>query len=186
MIAQKKIPILIFDTNIFLKGIDINIIRENIYSTPKIINEIKILKYSNKNRNILNKIEAAIANKHLIIREPKREYFLKVLNTSKITGDINALSKVDIELIALALELTQTSEKDVILYSNDYSIQNLSSEMDIKFSSIFRKGIKAQKTFELFCPSCKKKYAIGTLYQHCEVCGSELKRRPKKGEKNSV
>ena len=182
MIAQKRIPILIFDTNIFLKGIDINIFKEKIYTTHKIIDEIKVLKYQNKNRNIINRIEVAINKEQLIIKDPKEEYRNRTLDAAKITGDVNFLSKADIDLIALALELMETSGDDVILYSNDYTVQNLCSEMKIKFTSIFIKGIKNQIKFELFCPSCKEKYSAGNVLKHCEVCGSKLKRRPKKGE----
>jgi UPF0271 protein len=186
MIAQKKIPILIFDTNIFLKGIDINLFKETIYTTPKILEEIEVLKYLNKNRNILNRIEVAIANERLVVRKPKKKYIIATKNTADLTGDINALSEADIGLIALALELTETSENDIVLYSNDYSIQNLCSEMKIKYSSIFKKGIKDQRIFEKYCPSCKKTYTIGTLYQNCEVCGSKLKMRLKSSKKNIV
>ena len=185
MIAQKKIPILIFDTNIFLKGIDINVFKETVYTTPQVIKEIEVLKFSNKNRNILNIIEIAIVKEHLIIKNPNYEYIKRVVKRAEITGDILSLSKVDLELIALALELKETSSDDVILYSNDYSVQNLSSEMKIKFRGIHKKGIMEQKIFELFCPSCNRVYTFGTLDDHCEVCGSKLKRRSKKSEKNN-
>ena len=55
MIAQKKSLILVFDTNIFLTGIDFNIFNEKVYTTSKIFDEIDVNKYLNKNRNILNK-----------------------------------------------------------------------------------------------------------------------------------
>ena len=182
MIAQKKISILIIDTNIFLKGIDINIFKEKMYTTHKIIDEINVLKYQNKNRNIINRIEVAINKEQLIIRDPKEEYINRTIDASKITGDVNALSKADIELIALALELMETSGDDITLYSNDYTVQNLCSEMNIKFNSIFKKGIKNQKKFELFCPSCREKYSAENMLKYCEVCGSKLKRRTIKRE----
>jgi rRNA maturation endonuclease Nob1 len=186
MIAQKKISILIFDTNIFLTGIDINIFKERIYTTPKIIQEINVLKYSNKNRSILNKIEVAITNKHLIIKKPKSEYIKRTLESSKLTGDTIALSEADIELIALTLEMTENSNKQVILYTNDYSIQNLSSEMNLQFTSMFKNGIRSKIIFEVFCPICNKSYSVGSINRFCEICGSKLKRRPKKEDKNSV
>ncbi|TFF85832.1 MAG: hypothetical protein EU517_01180 [Promethearchaeota archaeon] len=186
MIAQKKIPILIFDTNIFLKGIDINIFKEKIFTTPKIIKEIEVVKYLNKNRNILNRIEVAIENKRLIIREPKKKFVMKTVERAKITGDINFLSKADLELIALALELRETTGENVLLYSDDYSIQNLCADINLNFSSMYKSGIKEQKMFELICPLCKKKYITGTLDAECEICGSKLKRKWKKKGKNSV
>ncbi len=186
MTVRKKRAILIFDTNIFLIGIDINIFKEKIYTTPSVIDEINVIKYSDKNRNILNKIEAAIANNHLIIKNPKKDYIKRALENSKSTGDINALSKADLDLIALALELTESTDKEVLLYSNDYSIQNLSSEMNIKFASLFKNGIKDKRIFEFFCPICGERYAVGSIYKFCEVCGSKLKRRPIKMDKNNV
>ena len=58
--------------------------------------------------------------------------------------------------------------------------------MQINFLGIYKKGIKDQKIFELFCPYCKTVYTNGTLDDLCEFCGLKLKRRPKKSEKNNV
>lgn len=179
MIAQKKIPILIFDANIFLKGVDINIFEEKIYTTPKIIKEIEVLKYSNKNRNILTRIEVAIANKHLNVREPNQKYISRTIKESQVTGDIDSLSKADIELISLALEMKETLQEEVILYSNDYSVQNLSAKMKIQSLSMYKKGIIKQKIFELYCPSCRKTYDTKNSAGECESCGTKLRRRPK-------
>ena len=56
-------PILIFDANIFLTGIDFHLFKGIIYTTPLIIEEVKVRKYKDKNRNIMNKIAAAILKK---------------------------------------------------------------------------------------------------------------------------
>ena len=177
---NKDKEILIFDTNIFLTGIDFNVINSIIYSTPSIIDEIKIDKYANKNRNILIKIQAAIDSKKLILKTPSNFYIDKVVKKSKLTGDYNALSNVDKFLIALALELKETLTKKVFIYTNDYSMENLCSELNIPFSPLIKNGIKSKIIWEVFCPFCEEVRIAEDLNKKCERCGSKLKRRPKK------
>jgi len=172
-------PILIFDTNIFLTGIDFNLINGLIYTTPSIIEEIKVEKFSKQNQNILNKIYAALDSKKLIIRAPKRSYIENVNEKSKLTGDFKVLSDVDKELISLALELVETFKTTVKMFSNDYSIENVCSELDIPFFSLYKEGIKSKITWEVYCPHCKSSFDAEDLFKTCEMCGSRLKRKPK-------
>ena len=82
---------LVFDTNIFLKGVEFNLIPGIIYTTPSIIEEIKVKKYENKNRNILNRIQVAQDSKKLIIKSPLEKYSNIVENIAKKTGDFQIL-----------------------------------------------------------------------------------------------
>jgi len=176
---KEKSSIYIFDTNIFLTGIDFNIIEGFIYTTHSIIEEIKASKYLEKNRNILNKINAAIETKKLKIKSPKNKFINKVKEISKKTGDFNALSDADKELIALTLELTERRSEFVKIYSNDYSIENVCSELNIPFSSLYKDGIESKIIWEVYCPQCKNIHKVEDLNKICEMCGSKLKRRPK-------
>jgi len=174
-----KAFISVFDANIFLLGLDFNLIPSTIFTTPKIIEEIEVSKYKDKNRNILNRIHAAINNKKLVIKTPQKKYLQDVESKATITGDYNALSKVDKELIALTLELMKTRNEKVVLYSNDYSIENVCSELNIHFESLYKKGIKAKIMWEIFCPFCNSLHKSEDLNKRCDICGSKLKRRPK-------
>jgi len=102
---------------------------------------------------------------------------------SKLTGDFNALSKTDILLVALALELIKTTNNEIIIYTNDYSMENLCSELNLKFKPLFKNGIKSKIYFEVYCPYCKTTYKSEDLYKNCERCGLKLKRRFLKKEK---
>lgn len=177
---KKNNEILIFDTNIFLTGVDFNLLKGIIYTTPNIINEIKIDKYINKNRSILNKIQAAIDSKKLILKTPLNKYIDEIEKKSELTGDYNALSNTDKELIALTLELKETVTINITIYTNDYSMENLCSELNIPFSPLFKKGIKSKIIWEVYCPFCKEIYKAENLNKNCEKCGLKLKRRPKK------
>ena len=179
MIALKNNPILIFDTNIFLLGIDFNVIDGAIYTTPKVIEEVKHKRYTNKNRNIINRIQAAIESKKLVLQIPSNRSIQDIETGSKTTGDYRALSIVDKELIALALELKLALKEDVILYTNDYSMQNLCSELSIPFSALIRDGIKTRIIWEVFCPFCNEIKTVEDFGKDCEICGTRLRRRRK-------
>jgi rRNA maturation endonuclease Nob1 len=177
---NEKATIYIFDTNIFLSGIDFNLIKGIIYTTNSIIEEVNLKKFKEKNRNILNKINAAIETKKLKIEVPKERFIDRVKKVSKLTGDYNALSDADKELLAISLELFEKRGEDMILYSNDYSIENVCSELHIPYSSLFKNGIESKIIWEIYCPYCKKLYRAEDLNKICEICGKKLIRRPKK------
>ncbi|MFX1388888.1 MAG: NOB1 family endonuclease [Promethearchaeota archaeon] len=176
---KKKFLIHILDTNIFLTGIDVNLLEGIIYTTSAIIEEVKDYRYIEKNRNIINKIHAAIEGKKLKIKHPDMKYIIKVSEISKKTGDFRALSSVDKELVALGLELIKESNESVRLYSNDYSIENVCSELNIPFSPLYKVGIESKITWQIYCPHCQTVYKSEDLNSVCEICGSKLKRRPK-------
>ncbi|TFG28056.1 MAG: hypothetical protein EU532_06085 [Promethearchaeota archaeon] len=175
---QEKNSILIFDANIFLIGTDFNVIPQKIYTVPKILKEIEVEKYLSRNRNIINRINIAIESGNLIIKEPSPEYLSKVIDSSYKTGDLKALSEADQQLIALALQLKDLTKQEVILYSNDYSVQNCCKELKVHTKSLMKKGITQLIHFEVYCPQCKTLHDANELNEHCEICGSKLKRRP--------
>lgn len=175
---QKKNSILIFDANIFLIGIDFNIIPQKIYTVPEILEELRVEKYASRNRNVINRVNIAIDNGKLIIKEPAHKYLVQVERISYKTGDVRALSRADRQLIALALEFKDLFDKEVILYTNDYSIQNCCKELEILCKSLIKRGIRRKINFEVYCPHCKTIYDAYMLNELCEICGSKLKRRP--------
>ncbi len=177
---KKKVTSYIFDTNIFLTGIDFNLFEGDIYTTPSIIEEVNDRRYIEKNRNILNKINAAIETNKLKIKFPENKYIEKIKNISKKTGDFKALSDADKELIALTLELIEKFNKKVKMYSNDYSIENVCSELKIPFSPLYKDGIEFRIAWEVYCPYCKIIHNVEDLNKICEICGLRLRRRPKK------
>jgi len=183
MIVLKKSSILVFDTNIFLRGIDFNFFKETIFTTPEIIDEVRVKRYKDKNRNIINRIDVAVELGKLIIKRANENYINIVDAKSKLTGDVNALSNADVNLIALTLELMDTHNQEIVLYTNDYSMENLCSVLDIKFKSLFKDGIKSKIYFEVYCPYCKTIYKSEDLNKNCDRCGLKLKRRFLKKEK---
>ena len=177
--ADEKNKSYILDSSVFLRGIDFNLFPGRIYTTPAILDEIKVKRYEQKNRTIMSRIDAALESKQLTLLTPSEEYLAKIESAARETGDLGALSPADQGLVALALELNQERNERAILYTNDYSMENLCSELGLPFSPLHRDGIKKKIKWEVYCPNCGTTHEPGDFGNTCERCGIRLKRRPR-------
>ncbi len=91
----------------------------------------------------------------------------KVREAAKGTGDASRLSKTDVEVLALALELKAAVATD------DYSIQNLASVLGIEFMPMNMKGITKVVRWNYLCTGCGKVFK--EPQPDCPVCGSPLR-----------
>jgi len=125
------------------------------------------------------RFNAAIENRKLTVRSPKSSVFQDIQEASRKVGDMRYLSEADLQVLALALELKGRGLSPVIV-TDDYSIQNVANKIDVKFTSLMTFGIKFRFKWILYCPACFHKYPSDYKVKSCEVCGTELKRKPKK------
>jgi UPF0271 protein len=91
----------------------------------------------------------------------------KVLRTAKISGDLGKLSRVDITVLALAVDTGGT------ILTDDYSIQNVSRIMGIPFRPVGKEGIKKVEKWNYKCLGCGKWFKEKT--DECPICGSGMK-----------
>ena len=125
------------------------------------------------------RFNAAIENRKLTVRSPKSSVFQEIQEASRKVGDMRYLSEADLQVLALALELKGRGLSPLIV-TDDYSIQNVANKIDVKFTSLMTFGIKFRFKWILYCPACFRKYPSDYKFKSCEVCGTELKRKPKK------
>ncbi len=105
---------------------------------------------------------------------PSRYNTKLVVKAAKETGDFPSLSNVDVEVLALALQV------DGEIVSDDYAIQNVASHLGLKFHPLHQDGIREVRRWKWRCTSCGRYY--GKHYPVCPVCGGELKRVRKSGK----
>jgi len=120
-----------------------------------------------KDRLSVMKLESLNAKKI----EPNKKFLDEVEAIAKKTGDLEKLSKTDIQVLALAKELKAT------IISDDYNIQNVAKKLKIEFLPVFSKGIKEIFFWKKYCPNCKKYFK--SELEECPICGAKLKRVPK-------
>ncbi len=125
---------------------------------------------------IYPKKEIKIDSAELIWIEPDEKSLEIATNLAISTGDMAGLSKIDLGILALSINLKKT------LVTDDYRLQNLAEKAGIEWKTVSTKGIKELWKWELRCIACKKIYSQPgkpnqkkSDWGECEDCGSELK-----------
>jgi UPF0271 protein len=153
----------VLDTSAILSGKDFSADQE-LYSSPKILDE---LKHGRMKRRLDYLIESGLK-----VMIPSNEIIGEVKKCASETGDIARVTEADIEILSLAKEL------DAVLLTDDYSIQNLASELNVKYQGVAQEGITKTLKWRYRCKGCGRYWQ--EMQDSCPVCGSELKTTRKK------
>jgi UPF0271 protein len=116
----------------------------------------------------------------LIERETLKVQAPSLMNMDKVTvgaqesGDINRMSRADMEIVALAFEI------DAVIISDDYSIQNLAKKMNVEYRPFGKNAIREEFQWTYRCKGCGKFYEKEQR-PDCPICGSEVVMKRKRG-----
>lgn len=134
-------------------------------TTQTVFDEVKHIKQSH------GAIEALLDAGSLRVIDPGSSSIERAKAASKKTGDYQKLSKADISVIALALELKTT------LLTDDYAVANVATTLEIPVKSSSSKGIRETRKWIAYCSACGK--AFGPDAKECPLCGNRLRRKYK-------
>ncbi len=151
----------ILDASAFYAGVPFRS-SNDYYTTSLVYDEIKHIKKNHDALGILLE-----ANK-LKIREPDKESTEAAIKAAKDTGDFPQLSKQDISIIALCIEMNGE------IISDDFAISNVAKNLSLKISPIMTQGIKDVGKWIHYCPGCRTNHTNG---KECPMCGTPLKRK---------
>jgi UPF0271 protein len=167
------------DTSAFFSGFDSFSVDIEQFATPKVEEELRA------NSMTLFKFRTAVESKRLTIMTPSEESLAKVQESSVGVGDSFLLSETDKHVLALALEL-KASGFDAQIITDDYSIQNVATQLGIKFASLATHGIRRILKWMRYCPACHKGYSANYRSDVCDICGTSLKRKPIRNTKTAT
>jgi UPF0271 protein len=156
----------ILDASAFYAGIPFRT-SSDCYTTSSVYDEIKHIK---KHQEVL---ETLIETNRLKIKDPDNDATIVAVKASKKTGDYQQLSKQDISIIALGIDL-----KGQII-TDDFAISNVAKNLGLEISPIMTKGIQDVGKWVHYCPGCRSSNQSG---KECPMCGTTLKRKLLKGE----
>lgn len=164
-----KKPVFVLDTSAIIYGFNPRLVEGDHYITPRV--EAELLGKRTKNITDLS-----VSSGYLKVKPPKEEFKENVRTKATSTGDIAVLSETDLEVVALALELKGEGLAPTVI-SDDYSLQNLCTNMEISFRPMMTKGISQEFWWFLYCPACGATYEKSLRSNICQVCGHTLKRK---------
>lgn len=165
--------VFVLDTSAFLAGFDPFSLGAEQVTAPKVEEEIL------RNSIIKMRFETAVESGKVKVKAPTQEFSDAAKASASKVGDSFKLSEADMQLLALAFELKATGYTPQIV-TDDYSIQNVATQMGIGFLALATFGIKRLLEWVRYCPACHRQYPANCKTKECQVCGTELKRKPRR------
>ncbi len=128
--------VIVADTGAIIAGLPLRLPLPH-FSPPSVVEEVRDL----ESKNIL---EESLNLGRLKVVKPSNEYIKKAIGLATKSGTFKKLSSTDIELIALALYLKTEQNVEVVVATDDYSIQYtlLKSDLNIKILRIRYRGVR--------------------------------------------
>jgi UPF0271 protein len=161
-----KKKVFIIDTSAILSGKPIMITDAKIVTTPGVSDEF------NPGGRDFRTFEL-LKETGLTIQIPSKEAINAVKQTAQQTGDDRRLSIADIEIVALALDINKNPDQEATILSDDYSIQNVASTLNIKYQGFLQKEITKKFKWVSRCPGCGKQF--NEIKKICPICGTATK-----------
>lgn len=145
---------------------------EDYYTVPEVLDEI---------REELGRMryEGAKASGKLREIQPEERWVKELETKARASGEAHKLSTTDKQLLALALQL-KTGDDVPTIVSDDYSVQNMASRLGLRFVAQVTRGIKKVYEWSIYCPGCRKRFDSPQEDNVCPICGTELKRKPRR------
>ena len=162
---------ILLDTSALLMGYEASEVDARHFTVPSVRNEMR--------RDDLRKLRFnnAVESGRITLRSPDLKYRTDTDCVIAEMGEAGALSRADAELLALGAQLRGEGWETTVV-SDDYSVQNVASELGLGFKGLATPGIKRQFRWETYCPGCRKTFEGPQEEGVCPVCGTGLKRRP--------
>ena len=161
----------ILDTSAFIQGYNLSP-EEDYYTVSEVLGEI---------REELGRMryEGARSSGRLRETQPEEKWVTEIEVKAKLSGEAHKLSDTDKQLLALGLQLKSQGDAPTIV-SDDYSVQNMASRLGLRFAAQATRGIKRVYEWGIYCPGCKRKFESPQEDNVCPICGTELKRKPRR------
>ena len=134
-------------------------------TTPQVADELRDM----RSRQL---VQNALQNSLLVLNEPSAASIAHIEGLAAKHG-FSKLSKPDISLLALALDIKNKNKK-FILITDDYSVQNFCALLKIEFDSVIRGKIEKVISFKKRCTGCNKKFSPNSPIRKCPECGSRV------------
>jgi UPF0271 protein len=167
---KTETKVLVLDASALVMGLNPSALNLPSYSVTSVLDELA------PNTLPHTRFATSRDSGQLTVKKPTPSSMKTVQETSSKVGDAVVLSRADIEVLALALDLKENGLSPAIV-SDDYAVQNVSETLGIEHASLATFGISQKFDWIYYCPACFRRYTTEDAGQTCRVCGTSLKRK---------
>ncbi len=111
----------------------------------------------------------------ITVSNPGLQYVEEARKKAIEVGSIHKLSKTDIEVAALAIQLNNMGYTTIVI-TDDYELQNLLLYIGIGFKPLRTRGVNTLRVYRAYCPVCGYTPASPGV-ETCPLCGAKITRR---------
>ena len=154
----------VLDAAGFFAGLQLTIL-DKVYTVHEVLTEVK-------DKASLRALELGVSAGKIIVGNYGEDDLKEVLKVAEELREKGRLSDTDIKILALTNSLLKKC-KQVIVVTDDRSIQNVALELGAKVVGIKRPELKTPRKYIYVCPGCGRRFSRpGT----CPYCGIKLVR----------
>ena len=158
----------VFDASAFIEGLEGLAFEDQVFTTPEVVEELR-------EAEVKGRSELARELGRVRVESPRLKHVEEAERAAFQTGDFSRLSKADLSLLALAVQLRAEGLSPTIV-SGDYAVQNVAEQLNLNYASTLR--IKHRIRWLTYCSSCGRSFPPGFRLECCPTCGGRLKRKP--------
>jgi|UniRef100_A0A7J2U0Z1 UPF0271 protein len=129
-----KKRVFVLDTAAFLAAMQLLMYGVKLYAPSSVIEEVKDFES-------VQRLQLSESIERVIVENPESLFVSKAVEVAKKYGALERLSKADVDVLALALQLSSQGY-DVVVLTDDYILQKVLSELGLSFSSVKTQGIR--------------------------------------------
>jgi rRNA maturation endonuclease Nob1 len=126
--------VIVDDASAFFAGLPLSLPLKHI-TTSLVVNEIKDV----ESKKVL---ERSIELGRVVIIDPSPDYIKRAEDVAKSAGTLRKLSKTDISVLALALQLSAETNCKVYVATDDYALQHTLIKAHLSIIRVRYRGIK--------------------------------------------
>lgn len=163
---------IVLDSGAFIQGYNPGGTSTESFTVPAVRSELK-------SEAAKTRFDNAALSGALKVIYPEEHYVERVEKAAMRMGESGALSITDKQILALGLLLASRGYRPLIV-TDDYSVQNMARDLELPYRGLTTQGITKRIQWEIYCPGCRKKFDEPQPEDICPVCGTRLKRKPKR------
>uniref|UniRef100_A0A7J3Z5J9 DNA-binding protein n=1 Tax=Ignisphaera aggregans TaxID=334771 RepID=A0A7J3Z5J9_9CREN len=138
--SPHKKKALVLDTAAFLAALQLLMYGIELYTPRSVVEEVKDFES-------VQRFQLSESIERVKVEDPKHSFVSKAVEVARRHGVLERLSNTDLDVLALALQLSSQGY-DVVVLTDDYVLQRILIELGLGFRPVKTRGVEKKRSEE--------------------------------------